>query len=71
MYFCFVVYFIDTVKIYFVQEEILLTLLKYRANVNVSDSSGASPLHYAASHKDSLVFLKILLSVGHANPTMR
>ena len=47
------------------------TLLPIKPRDFCSDSSGATPLHYAAGMKDSLIFLKILLTVGRANPTIR
>ena len=50
--------------------EVLSQLFKYGAKVNIADTEGYTPLHYAAmANKPQSV--KMLLESGGANPTMR
>ena len=55
---------------YYGHVEILESLVRARARVNLADSDGYSPLHYAAM-ADKPAALRVLLEQGEANPTMR
>ena len=49
---------------------VLEELVRYGAKVNITDTEGDTPLHYA-SRADKPQSVKILLESGGANPTMR